>query len=161
MVCGLSPYDEPMSDAAYALLGVAIGALIPGLTAMYAARQTRLNGEAERQEKRDERLFELRRIAYVEFAAAVERLQERARTSKLMLKDADSETYMAVFEPIVKAGSAVTMLGTKETANAVSKVVSCMWDYLHEVPEARAGLVLSGSIREFSEAARRDLGARS
>lgn len=150
-----------MSEASYALLGVAVGALIPALTGMYVARQARRTAAEDRQAQRDERLFDHRHIAYVDFANEVDRAFKGANAARLTLDGADVEVAAEVFEPVTNAGSAVLMFGSRATAAAASRVVGSLWDYLHDDPGTRLSLVLNEDIRLFHEAAGRDLGTRS
>ncbi len=144
-----------MSDAAWALLGLAVGAAIPALTTIYQTQKQSDQADRDRQETREARLFELRRDAYVNF-------QKIARSTLDYFWRSDEVGDVPppdedALDPLLNAEAAVQMFGTAASAEKARAVVAGLGKYGSKHPYS----AVDAEIRTFADSARKDLGARA
>lgn len=157
-----------MTAAGWALLGVGVGAIIPALTTLYQVRKsaqqadkdraaTTTHAEQDRQEARDDRLFDLRREAYVEFQAQARRTLDYLWRSD-ELGDVPPPDF-DVFDPALEKESMVQLFGTEAAANAARAVIDALHAYDGRTEKNTYGKV-NEAIAEFARVGRADLGAK-
>lgn len=148
-----------MTEAVWALIGVAIGAVIPGITTIYQTHISAGQAESDRQAARDSRLFDLRRDAYVEF-------QTRARVMLDYLwkvetfEDFPSDPDDGGTERLAESEARVQLFGTASAAETARAVINAIYTYSME-PSPDRRRKAEARIQAFAEAGRTDLGARN
>ncbi|ANH39965.1 hypothetical protein I601_3559 [Nocardioides dokdonensis FR1436] len=149
-----------MNEAGYALLGVAIGAVIPALAALYANHAEGKQAAADRQDARDARLFDHRREAYEQFIRVTRNTLDWAWHEEQGIGNAPPFDYDSL-DPVLARESDVLMYGTPETAAKAREVFTTLNGYAGGKRSNDNYKAVEAAIRAFTEAARRDLGVPS
>lgn len=146
-----------MNEAGYALLGVAVGAVIPALSALYVSHKQSEQAREDRQDSRDARLFDHRREAYGDFVRVARNLLDWAWHEANGIGNAPPFDYDSL-DPLLTRESAVLMYGTPETGKQARAVFEALNTYAGGKPQRRNYDAVESAVRSFTEAARRDLG---
>lgn len=146
-----------MNEAGYALLGVAIGAVIPALSALYVTHRQGQQASEDRQDSRDARLFDHRRETYLDFVRVARSLLDWAWHEEHGIGDAPPLDYDSL-DPLLARESAVLMYGTSETSTHARTVFTALNDYAMGAHTSERYDAVETAVRGFLEAARLDLG---
>lgn len=157
----MTAIGPPVNEAVWALIGVAFGAVIPGITTIYQTHVSARQAESDRQASNDSRLFDLRRDAYVEF-------QTRARVivdflwKPEILKDfpSDAKDGVGDAELLAESEARVQLFGSASAAEAAREVLRAIYIYSTEFSPDRRRKA-DAALQAFAQAARTDLGARN
>lgn len=158
-----------MSEAAWAVVGVIVGSVLPFLAGVWSERRADERASHDRRERREDRLFDARRAAYEKYQSIARSLLDQAWEAHAGLTRTPPPDYDFT-DPLVGALGAVRLYASTDTVKAAEALLHAVRDYAaSDVADApsldvqnAAFAHVDDAIETFSETARADLsGGRS
>jgi hypothetical protein len=142
-------------DAALAaLIGAGVGAIVPAAAGVIASH-------GDRRDRRDARMFDHRREAYLGFSVAARRLLEASweyfHGPHGHMGDPESD----VLDALLDSKALVDFYGTKRASESAATVIKQLRTYIYKDDGADQYRAVQDAIDRYTTSARTDLGARS
>ncbi|MBE7323111.1 hypothetical protein IEQ44_00410 [Nocardioides sp. Y6] len=155
-----------MSEASWAVVGVIVGSILPFLTGLLSERRADKRASDDRQERREDRLFDARRAAFEKYQSIARSLLDQAWEAHAGLSEAPPLDYNFT-DPLVEALGAVRLYASGDTVKAAEALLHAVRDYatgdVADAPDPAiqnsAFAHVDAAIEMFSATARADLGA--
>jgi hypothetical protein len=153
-----------MSEAAWAVVGVIVGSVLPLLAGVWSERRADKRASDDRRDRRDDRLFDARRAAYEKYQSIARSLLDQAWEAHAWLtKKPPPDSDFT--DPLVGALGAVRLYASSETVKAAEALLRAVREYAEsdaaDAPSAdvqnAAFAHVDDAIERFSATARADL----
>lgn len=147
-------YAHLVDAAIAALIGAGVGAIVPAAAGVLASH-------ADRVDKRDARMFDHRREAYLGFSLAARRLLEASweyfHGPRGHLGDPEPD----ILDGLIDSKALVDFYGTRRASESAATVIEELRTYIYKDDGADQYRSVQEAIDRYTKGARTDLGARS
>jgi hypothetical protein len=153
-----------MTEAAWAVVGVIVGSVLPLLAGAMSERRADKRAEDDRRERREARLFDARRAAYEKYQSLARSLVGQKWESMNGLSGSPPTDYDFT-DPLIEALGAVRLYASVATVKAAEALLRAVSEYaasdVADAPSVEAENAayahVDAAIDTFSATARADL----
>lgn len=154
-----------MSEAAWAVLGVLVGSLLPFLAGLWSERRADARVEGDRLERREARLFDARRTAYENYQTIARSLLDQAWEHSAGLSKSAPPDFDFT-DSMIEALGPVRLYASPHTVDSAEALLRAVSDYaagdVADGPSVQlqndAYDHVDSALKAFSATARADLG---
>ena len=147
-------YAHLVDAALAALIGAGVGAVVPAAAGVLASH-------GDRRDKRDARMFDHRREAYLGFSVAARRLLEASWEYFHGPGGHSGDPEPDVLDGLIEKKALVDFYGTRRASESAATVIEELRTYIFKDDGAEQYRAVQEAIDRYTRSARTDLGARS